>query len=402
MNTSTLFDIPSLATAMPAKASQRHIVQQRHSHAARFEAVRDSRKRKVPGLWRRGSNYYAQMRVELGDGRTAPRRFALDAITLDQARAELEKKRTEKRGGQLPLPGHRPKFEEFSNEYLSSAFLAQKKPSTQRSERQAIARWENHLGGIRIDKITPPLIHSYREKRLVSGRSARTVNLDVVALRHVLRFATERELIKDLPKVRALKQRPPQRRPLLTKEQFTELLNCATDATTKNSAIFRYYIRLLALTGAREQEALKVRRSDVDFERGEVTIGAGGVSKNSKSRTVDFSPELETLLRELTAALPPDTNWLFPSPQRGAKDIHAKTLRESFNAVRKKAAGLESIGFHDLRHFFASQCVMAGIDFMTIAAWLGHSDGGILVGKVYGHLADTHKHAAARKLRFFG
>jgi integrase len=69
--------------------------------------------------------------------------------------------------------------------------------------------------------------------------------------------------------------------------------------------------------------------------------------------------------------------------------------------VRKKA-GLPWIGFHDLRHFFASHCVMAGIDFMTISHWLGHSDGGILVGKVYGHLADTHKKAAAQKLTFFG
>ena len=32
---------------------------------------------------------------------------------------------------------------------------------------------------------------------------------------------------------------------------------------------------------------------------------------------------------------------------------------------------------------------MGGLDFMTIAHWLGHSDGGILVGKVYGHLADA-------------
>ena len=44
---------------------------------------------------------------------------------------------------------------------------------------------------------------------------------------------------------------------------------------------------------------------------------------------------------------------------------------------------------------------MAGLDFMTIAARLGHSDGGILVGKVYGHLADSHKKAAAQKMVFF-
>jgi hypothetical protein len=29
---------------------------------------------------------------------------------------------------------------------------------------------------------------------------------------------------------------------------------------------------------------------------------------------------------------------------------------------------------------------MAGVPFRQIADWLGHQDGGVLVGKVYGHL----------------
>jgi integrase len=69
--------------------------------------------------------------------------------------------------------------------------------------------------------------------------------------------------------------------------------------------------------------------------------------------------------------------------------------------VRAKAK-LPWVGFHDFRHFFASQCVMAGIDFMTVAGWLGHSDGGALVGKVYGHLADEHKRRMADCLRILG
>ncbi len=43
---------------------------------------------------------------------------------------------------------------------------------------------------------------------------------------------------------------------------------------------------------------------------------------------------------------------------------------------------------------------MAGIDFMTIASWLGHKDGGILVGKVYGHLLDEHRQRAAKRVQF--
>ena len=37
---------------------------------------------------------------------------------------------------------------------------------------------------------------------------------------------------------------------------------------------------------------------------------------------------------------------------------------------------------------------------MTIAAWLGHKDGGILVGKVYGHLLDEHRQKAAKLVHF--
>jgi integrase len=389
------------------------------SRAQRFEAVLDSRKRKVSGLWRRGHSYYAQMRVDLGNGQTAPRRIRLDATTLEGARIALRKKQTQKDEGKLSAPGFRPKFEECADGYLESQTFLRKKLGTQRSERQAIARWRAHIGGVRIDKISPPMIHSYRQQRLTVQShkspkrciSERTVNLDVVALRQVLRHANESGHVENIVQffaperggsIKALKRkREPERRPLLTKEQFQELLAAATEETTKNSTLFRYYLRFLALTGAREKEALAIRKTeDVDFVRRTVRVGAEGVSKNSKVREVDFSPELEALLKEMNAALPSDTSWLFPSPQRGQKDIHAQTLRESLIAVRKKA-GLQWVGFHDLRHFFASECVMAGIDSMTIATWLGHSDGGILVGKVYGHLADTHKQAAARKLRFF-
>jgi integrase len=68
------------------------------------------------------------------------------------------------------------------------------------------------------------------------------------------------------------------------------------------------------------------------------------------------------------------------------------SFRESLDMVRGKA-GMPNFGFHDLRHHFISMCVMSGIDFMTIAAWVGHKDGGVLIGRVYGHLANEHRKA---------
>ena len=53
-----------------------------------------------------------------------------------------------------------------------------------------------------------------------------------------------------------------------------------------------------------------------------------------------------------------------------------------------------------MRHHFASVCVMAGVPFRQVAAWLGHKDGGVLVGKIYGHLDPDFGQGAARKVSF--
>jgi len=95
----------------------------------------------------------------------------------------------------------------------------------------------------------------------------------------------------------------------------------------------------------------------------------------------------------------PDSQWLFPSPQRGRRDVHAMSFRESLELARRHAQ-LRRIGFHDLRHHFVSYCVMSGIDFMTIAKWAGHKDGGILIGNVYGHLVSAHTKLQAKRVSF--
>jgi integrase len=371
---------------------RRDATQSNENHSARFIPVRDSRKQKIRGLWKRGTRYYAQLRV---DGK--PKRIPLIADNLDDARAELEKTRTKNREGKLPTPGYRPQFAVFASEYLASPIYAQKKQSTRDSERVILEYWKQHLGGIRLDKITDVIVKSYREKRLAQDVTARTVNKEAVAFYQVLKLASDRGLISSLPRVRQLKQKPPPKRPLLTPEDVQRLLRHCEPERTKNADLLKFYLRFLALTGSREKEALRIRWVDVDFDKRFVTIAADADTKNAQHRSVNFTPELHALLRDMSVARPPDSSFLFPSPQRGHKDIPAQSLRESFKLAREKAK-MPRVGFHDLRHFFASQCVMAGVDFMTIASWLGHNDGGVLVGKVYGHLADEHKRRMADNL----
>ena len=384
------------------------------NHFAKFIPVRDSRNRRVRGLYQRNGRFYAQLWVDRGYGKKSARRFPLmtpdnlPARTLQEAKEALEVKRHERREDALPLLGRKPIFGDYCDAYFEKARVQRKRPGTIENERQAIARWRSHLGHLRIDKITTPMITAFLEKRLKGGAfggrklepvSQRTANLDLMMLRNVLKAAVDDGYLRDLPKMKMLEQPPTPKRQLLAPAEFDRLIAAARSDCKRNGEQLADYLRFLAFSGAREQEALRIKWSDVDLERERVTIGADQLSKNWESRTVEFNQQLGALLREMHGRRAPDCAWLFPSPHRGPRDEHARSFRESLKIARR-AAGLEWVGFHDLRHYFCSMCVMAGIDFMTIATWLGHKDGGILVGKVYGHLLDEHRQQAAKQVHF--
>jgi integrase len=221
----------------------------------------------------------------------------------------------------------------------------------------------------------------------------------VIALRNVLKRAIDDEWLKVLPteNLRPLKWTP-KTRSLVSQGDIVRLCEAAIEVS-KNGQEFADYLRLMAYSGARRNEALRLKWSDVNWQQAQLTIGSDGLNKDREIRRVDFNANLERQLREMSVRRAPDSDFLFPSPQRGDRDVSAKTFRETLSLTRKKA-GLKSFTFHDCRHFFISYSVMSGVDFMTIAKWVGHKDGGVLIGKVYGHLADAHTKQQAQKVSF--
>ena len=402
------------------------------SHGRQFIPVLDSRNRRVSGLQMRSGVFYGSIWSYGVGGKKTARKFRLltpegvPCGNLDEAKAARDllvgvKESPDK----LPLAGRKPGFSSWADQYLTLSATLAKKPGTIQNETQSLARWKSHLGSTLVDRITTPMIAAYVEKRLKGGRIGgkefapahpRTVRLDCIMLRAALKAACDAGFLRDLPRFPKVKVPPPPRRSLITPAKFSALL-AACVATredgvvvTKNGEQLRDFLRFLAFCGCREQEGLRVRWAHVDFENrrlfigaGEnfeasaMTVGHGGTSKNSGSRIVDFNEQLEALLIEMKGRRAPDSSWLFPSPQRGERDISARSLRDSLRMAREYAK-LPEVGFHDMRHLFCSFCVMAGIDFMTIAGWAGHKDGGILIGKVYGHLLDAHRQKMAAKL----
>jgi integrase len=62
--------------------------------------------------------------------------------------------------------------------------------------------------------------------------------------------------------------------------------------------------------------------------------------------------------------------------------------------------GVEALNHHDLRDAFATAAIEAGVDIPTVAAWLGHADGGALLMRVYAHHRRPHSLAQAAKVQF--
>jgi site-specific recombinase XerD len=79
--------------------------------------------------------------------------------------------------------------------------------------------------------------------------------------------------------------------------------------------------------------------------------------------------------------------------------IPIENTKTALNSACEEAE-LPHFTHHHCRHFFCSNAIEAGVDSRTIDGWLGHSDGGVLVAQVYGHLRDQHSRAKAAKMTF--
>ena len=91
-------------------------------------------------------------------------------------------------------------------------------------------------------------------------------------------------------------------------------------------------------------------------------------AKGNATRTVPLNTEALAVLNTIKPERA--TGLVFKSPVTG----------ERFNNVKKawaeitKAAKLEGLRWHDLRHDFASQLVMRGVPLYTVQKLLGHAN----------------------------
>jgi integrase len=315
------------------------------------------------------------------------------ADNLEQAKTEAAKVKDNASKGQGTFGALGPTFKAYREHYKAAVHKAAK---TMANEDHFLRQWEKFLGeDCRITRITPQNILAYRSgllNRKLRPCTKRTVNLHTRALKQLLLLARTEGHLTKLP-MEGIKQLPEKHgeRPLLKADQIIAMGTEALLSHERTGAQFAEYLSFLMYSGARCTEALKLTWKQIDFTNEQVVF-SGDISKG-ETRHTDFNRNLKNLLLTMKQNAG-ESEYLFPSFRT---DVPVTSFKKIMVQIREKL-GMEDFTFHLTRHFFISHCVMSGIDFLTIAKWVGHKDGGVLIGKIYGHLNAAHLKAQASKL----
>lgn len=247
---------------------------------------------------------------------------------------------------------------------------AGKKTATQGYQREIhdiiFKRWPDHEQ--EVETISATQLAEFLP--LVAHYSAPRFNAIVSALKKIAPIAAKPM------KLRAVKVKS---RAVINQLQFSQLLSELDSRPKSHAALI---VSFLAHTGLRIKEARLVRWSDVCADG---IFLPGEFSKSGKPRFIPFVSGTADVLNRLRAV------------GDGVRVIPHGSVKKSLGRACG-IVGVPHLSHHDFRHMFATRCIESGVDLPTAARWLGHQDGGALLGKVYFHLADAHSRQMAGRV----
>ena len=353
-------------------------------------------------MWERNGSFYVQAMVENPEtGLKKNNRIRLEGVTdVNGAIKGMNGLLENIKSGEVTNKKSGPDFKTFREHYKK---VCGKAPVSACREDNCLKFWEQFFGAdLKIGQITTRHILAYRGKLLQRGLSPRTANHHVKALRAMLKLAKTEKYISKLPMegITPLKVKSVERK-LFSGDDILKIGTEALRSRPITGEQFADFLLLCMYSGGRKSEVANLKWENVDWENKQLAF-QGDTTKNFESRRVDFSRNLENHLLCMKSKALPDGNFLFPSYRLG-KPYRTRNAVQSFQKMVegvRAVVGMPDFTLHLCRHYFISTCVMAGIDFMTIAKWVGHKDGGVLIGKTYGHLNREHMKKMASKLTF--
>lgn len=284
-------------------------------------------------------------------------------------------------GKEALLPQDGLLFGGFAPRWFEEYVLPNNKQSEQRAKKYILHSYLiPFFGKMPLTQITAQHIEQY--KAHLKGKLAnKTLNNHLSVLKKCLGTAYEWSgLAGTPPKVIWLKSMQP-KMDYLTSEESEALL--------ANAEGIVYELLLTALrTGMRQGELKGLQWSSIDWESRLITVQHSrndytkelDSPKSNRVRHIPMAPDLYQTLHKRRKEI----GYVFLDLDKHAFDEQRLRLRLA-KICRK--AGLRKIGWHTLRHTFASQLVINGTALPVVQALMGHST--ITMTMRYTHLAPS-------------
>lgn len=284
------------------------------------------------------------------------------------------------------------------------------------------------LGDVLIRDITPSMIEklllNYRKDH-AHGSAVKVYNV----LNGIFKMAARDDTVSFNPMLKV--ERPAQKKDekavteadkAYTAEELSYILQCLE----KESLQWQAYVRLAADSGMRRGELGGLRWSDVDLEKGLVTIRRNlQYSKNKKMleepldddyygvvydnvyavtpkggrfRVVDIGEDTINILKRHQAEQSTKrlSGWVFTVEGQDRPMFPHSPTR--FFANFGKRYGISGFHPHSLRHSSATLSLINGADVKSVADRLGHADAAVLL-RVYAHATDESIRKAGQAAR---
>ena len=263
-------------------------------------------------------------------------------------------------------------FRKLAERYLQ---YAKTNKRAWRRDEQSLKHFVSFFKGKTLQQITPWLIEKYKSERKQKVKPS-TVNRELDTLRHMLNMGVTWKMIEENPYkgIKHFKVNNSNLR-ILSHSEFNNLYETA-------SSELRPILLTAYTTGMRLGEILNLKWENVDFKDEYILVRD---SKNYESRTISIHPTLKDILSLLRTTS--ESEFVFEG---------RKTVKRAWQKALK-LSGITHCRFHDLRHTFASNLVMQGVDIVTVAELMGHKD--LSMTKRYSHPSPQHKKQAINKLK---
>lgn len=288
--------------------------------------------------------------------------------------------RGEPMDGRGDTPLALPRFDKFAAEWMQTWVRANNKPATVQNKgtmlRAHLLPW---FGQLPLDRVDAQAIERFKAESLAKGCSPQTVNGALTTLSSCLRRAVEWGLLGAAPRVRWLRA-PRMPVPFLSLDESRRLVETAEPGRWRDMVLTALH------TGIRFGELAALHWGDVDLTarrltvRRNLSLGTFTSPKNYRARHLPLTETLcEALARRSTKS-----GLLFPS--QAGRPVLNSTASDALHRIARRA-GLPRIGWHTLRHTFASHLVAAGVPLPAVQQLLGHAT--IAMTMRYAHLAPS-------------